>query len=83
MQVSLDISLYPLNADYAQAILSFISQIESEPGIEVVRNTLSTQVFGDFHQIMQLMTKEIAQVFSEQPESVFVLKLVGQNRAPV
>ncbi|SFR60459.1 YkoF family thiamine/hydroxymethylpyrimidine-binding protein [Thiomicrospira sp. ALE5] len=82
MQVSLDISLYPLKADYAQAILTFISQLEAEPCIKVVRNTLSTQVFGDFHQIMQLMTKEIAQVFSEQPESVFVLKLVGQNRAP-
>lgn len=82
MQISLDISLYPLTKEYATPILAFINQLEADPRITVVRNTLSTQLFGDYHHIMGLMTDEMARAIAFHPESIFVLKLVGQNRAP-
>jgi uncharacterized protein YqgV (UPF0045/DUF77 family) len=81
MHVSLDISMYPLNQDYAPAILAFIARLEQQPGLVIKRNSLSTQVFGDFALIMQLMTTEIASVFTQNPDTVFVLKLVGQDRS--
>ncbi len=82
MQISLDISLYPLKKEYSMPILEFINQLETDPRVTVVRNTLSTQLFGDFHHIMGLMTDEMARAIEFHPESIFVLKLVGQNRAP-
>lgn len=81
MDVSLDISMYPLNQDFVEPILAFIARLEQQPGLVIKRNSLSTQVFGDLQQIMQLMTEEITDVFKQNPDTVFVLKLVGQDRS--
>lgn len=81
MQVSVDISLYPLKEmGYEQPILNFIAALEKEPEVDIVRNELSTQIHGDYAIIMQLLQQEIHSVFEELPDSVFVLKLVGNNR---
>ncbi|MDD2450441.1 MAG: hypothetical protein PHU67_00835 [Sulfurovum sp.] len=80
MQISVDISLYPLKEGYEQPILDFIAALEKEPNIAIVRNELSTQIHGDYAIIMPLLQEEIYAVFEELPDSVFVLKLVGNNR---
>ena len=80
MEISVDISLYPLQEGYEKPILAFIAALEKEQGVDVVRNELSTQVHGEYHTIMQLLEKEILSVFDEIPHSVFVIKLVGNNR---
>lgn len=80
MEISVDISLYPLQEGYEKPILAFIAALEKEQSIDVVRNELSTQVHGDYHAIMQLLEKEILSVFDEIPHSIFVMKLVGNNR---
>ena len=80
MEISVDISMYPLQREYEAPILAFISELEKEQSDEVVRNELSTQVHFDYKVIMALLEKEIFSVFTEIPDSVFVLKLVGNNR---
>lgn len=80
MEISVDISLYPLQEGYEKPILAFIAALEKEQSIDVVRNELSTQVHGDYHTIMQLLEKEVLSVFDEIPHSIFVMKLVGNNR---
>jgi len=80
MEISVDISLYPLQEGYEKPILAFIAALEKEQSVDVVRNELSTQVHGEYHTIMQLLEKEILYVFDEIPHSVFVIKLVGNNR---
>ena len=80
MEISVDISLYPLQEGYEKPILAFIAALEKEQSVDVVRNELSTQVHGEYHTIMQLLEKEILSVFDEIPHSIFVIKLVGNNR---
>ena len=80
MEISVDISMYPLQREFEAPILAFISELEKEQSVEVVRNELSTQVHGDYNVIMALLEKEMFSVFSEIPDSIFVLKLVGNNR---
>ena len=80
MEISVDISMYPLQKEYEAPISAFIDLLEKEQGVEVVRNELSTQVHGDYKTVMSLLEKEIFSVFTEIPDSVFVLKLVGNNR---
>ncbi|MCK5905329.1 MAG: hypothetical protein KAG86_08595, partial [Gammaproteobacteria bacterium] len=70
----------PLKEAFVEPILAFIDAIEKEENIHVVRNSLSTQVFGDYHLIMKLLEVEIGHVFNEIPDSVFILKIVGRNR---
>ena len=80
MEISVDISLYPLQEGFEGPILAFIAALEKETTVEVVRNELSTQVHGDYKTIMQLLEKEIMSVFHAIPDSVFVIKIVGNNR---
>ena len=80
MEISVDISMYPLQKEFEAPILAFIAQLEKEASVEVVRNELSTQVHGDYKVIMALLEKEMFSVFIEIPDSVFVLKFVGNNR---
>ena len=80
MEISVDISMYPLQQEFEIPILAFISQLEKEENVEVVRNELSTQIHGDYKTIMALLEKEMFSVFTEIPDSIFVLKFVGNNR---
>ena len=80
MEISVDISMYPLQKEFEAPILAFISQLEKESSVEVVRNELSTQIHGDYKTIMSLLEKEMFSVFTEIPDSIFVLKFVGNNR---
>lgn len=80
MEISVDISMYPLQKDFEAPILAFIELLEIEERVEVVRNELSTQVHGEYKVIMALLEKEMFSVFTEIPDSIFVLKFVGNNR---
>jgi uncharacterized protein YqgV (UPF0045/DUF77 family) len=80
MEISVDISMYPLQKEFEAPILAFIAELEKEQSVEVVRNELSTQVHGDYKVIMSLLEKEMFTVFTDIPDSIFVLKLVGNNR---
>jgi len=83
MRISVDISLYPLNEDYVEPILSFIKKLETNNKLIVKRNSLSTQVFGEFRDVMSCLDDEIETVFDATPASVFVLKMVGSDRADI
>jgi len=82
MNISVDISLYPLDAGFSDLVLDFIDRICGIEGIQVVRNTLSTQVFGDYKQVMALLEAEMATSFAQLPHSIFVLKIIGTDRHP-
>ncbi len=83
MRISVDISLYPLTEQYVEPILAFIDQLENNPKLVVKRNSLSTQVFGEYRDVMAAMNSEIEAVFAAMPHSAFVLKMVGTDRADV
>ena len=80
MEISVDISMYPLQKEFEAPILAFIAELEKEQSVEIVRNELSTQVHGDYKIIMALLEKEMFSVFTQIPDSIFVLKFVGNNR---
>jgi len=80
MEISVDISMYPLQPEFEAPILAFIAMLEKESRVEVVRNELSTQVHGEYKTIMALLEKEMFSVFTEIPDSIFVIKFIGNNR---
>ena len=83
MRISIDISLYPLNENYIEPILTFIAKLETNANLIVKRNSLSTQVFGEYRDVMDCLDDEIEAVFAAIPASVFVLKMVGSDRADI
>lgn len=81
LQASLEISMYPLIEDYCEPILAFIEGLEQHQGLKVERNAMSTQVFGNYHDIMSMLTEEVEKVLQKIPKTVFVLKLLGTDRS--
>jgi len=78
MIISVEISYYPLNEQYIVPIKDFIGRLKSHKDLTVNTNSMSTQVFGEYHVAMKALTDEIYQSF-ELPHSVFVLKIINAD----
>lgn len=74
MKTSVDISLYPLSQDYIPAIKEFIERLQQHPDVVVTRNDLSTQLFGDYDVVMDLIKSEIRNSWEKYGKGVFVIK---------
>ena len=77
MHIAVEISLYPLDANYIPSIKDFIDRLTRYPEIRVVTNAMSTQISGEHARVFEVLAKETAQTFAEQGRRVFVMKVLG------
>lgn len=77
MKASVEISMYPLNKDYETSILDFIKRMNAYPDLKVETNKLSTQVFGDYDQIMAALSKEMKTSFEQDSTVIMVMKVLN------
>ena len=77
MRLAAEISLYPLASDYIPIIESFIAALNARPGIEVVTNSMSTQVFGDYGAVMDAVREEMKTCYETHGKAVFVIKFLS------
>ena len=75
MKVAVDISLYPLDADFVPPIKDVIDRLKSHDNLEVWTNAMSTQVVGEFEEVMAALKQEIGTTFEQIPKGVFVMKM--------
>ncbi len=80
MKVSVDISLYPIKTEYRQPILDFIQELKQSE-FKVIENNLSTQIYGDYDQLMPFLNSKIKDVFFDDNLYVFVLKIIKGDRS--
>lgn len=78
MKTSIEISYYPLNDTYRKHIGDFIDRLNLHENLIVNTNGMSTQVFGEYDDVMASITKEIKASF-ELPHSVFILKIINAD----
>lgn len=78
MKTSIDISYYPLNEGYKVPIKAFIRRLRNNDSLVVRTNGMSTQVFGEFDDVMGSISTEIKAAF-EVPHSVFILKIINAD----
>lgn len=77
MEIGVELSLYPLRADYIPAIKDFIERLNREPRLKVVTNRMSTQVFGDYDLVFDVLRRELRGTFDSTDKAVFVMKVIG------
>ncbi len=77
MQATVEISMYPLGREYIPDIKEFIDNLKKNDEIIVEVNGMSTQIFGPFRTIMQLLTDEMEASFLKNGKSVFVMKVIN------
>ncbi len=78
MKTSVDISYYPLKEEFVPPIKSFIDRLKKHENIVAKTNGMSTQVFGEYFDVMGAITEEIHNAF-ELPHSVFILKIINAD----
>jgi uncharacterized protein YqgV (UPF0045/DUF77 family) len=77
MRTSIEISLYPLDAEYIPPIKDFIDRLNTYPELEVTTNAMSTQIAGEHQRLFEILAKETATSFAQHGRKVFVMKVLG------
>lgn len=80
MEISVELTLTPLNDDYEEHIILFIKNLRTS-GLTVMENPLSTQVFGELDKVMQVLGREIKKAFHDMDQGLLYMKVVKTNRS--
>lgn len=79
MKISVEVSMYPLDDNFGAYILNFIKQLNTYPSISVKTNSMSTQIFGKYEEVMDAMKKEMKPIFAEKYKTVMVMKIINAD----
>ena len=79
MDCSVEISMYPLKEDFKPSIIQFIKNLRKYPFVKVDTNGMSTQVFGDYKQVMNGINSEMESTFLNENSVVFTLKVINSD----
>ena len=77
MRVTVEISLYPIADVYIPPIDDVIERLNSHKSLEVITNPMSTQILGDYDDVMAALNREIKTTFESSPKAVFVIKILN------
>ena len=77
MEVAVDISLYPLDAEFIPPIKDVIERLNGYPEIAVVTNPMSTQLRGEYDIVMDALKAEIGKSFETLPKAVFAIRILN------
>ena len=82
MDIGVEISLYPLQAEFAAVIHGFLDRLNGDGRFRVVSNSMSTQVFGPCEAVMEMVGRELRTTFAGieaagSGKAVFVMKVFG------
>lgn len=80
MEISVELTLTPLQDNFEPPIIAFIQALRSS-GLRVLENPLSTQVYGPYDQVMEVLNKEIKTTMEALDQGVLLLKMVKSNRS--
>lgn len=74
MKISLEMSYYPFLENAENEVNVFLERLKKYPDLKIITNFMSTQIIGEFQQIMEFLSKELHDSFNCQ-KSVFVIKI--------
>ena len=93
MEIGVEISLYPLAENFGPRIKAFLDRLRAAGRFKIVTTSLSTQLFGEYDEVVATLAREMRAVFAEKDEeagdsagaagkAVFLVKLFGPLPPP-
>ena len=58
MDIGVEISLYPLQAEFAAVIHRFLERVNADARFRVVSNSMSTQLFGPYDDVLEVVRRQ-------------------------
>ena len=80
MNISVELTLMPLKNDFEPLIKNFIKRLRDSE-FTVLENPLSTQVYGEYDNVMSFLTREIKTSFENEEHIIVNLKAVKSDRS--
>jgi uncharacterized protein YqgV (UPF0045/DUF77 family) len=82
MKISLELSLYPLDDNFLVIIKDIVEKLNAAKKLDIYTNTMSTQVFGEYDEVMSLLNDIIKYSFQTYGKQVFVAKFLNSDVNP-
>ncbi|MDO4770565.1 hypothetical protein [Porphyromonas sp.] len=79
MKCSVELSYYPLTDDFKPHIRAFIADLQKHDNIKVEPGSISTRVFGEYTEVMNILTEAMGRAF-KGPAASFVIKVLNLDR---
>ncbi|NEV94667.1 hypothetical protein G3567_10985 [Psychroflexus sp. YR1-1] len=80
MKISVELTLTPIQDDYEPIIIDFIKALRNS-GLRVIENPLSTQVYGEYENVMQILQEEVQTAFEAMDRGLLHMKLIKTDRS--
>lgn len=79
MQVTVELSLYPLTEDYTSVIIDFIQGLKKDNRFLIRTSAMSTYIVGEYDDVMSLLSIELKKVYQHIPDSSTVIKIIPKK----
>jgi uncharacterized protein YqgV (UPF0045/DUF77 family) len=80
MEISVELTFSPLQDAYEPEIIRFIKALR-DSGLTVLENPMSTQIYGNYGLVMEILNKEMYTSLKGVKQGVFYLKMVKTDRS--
>ncbi|TQV85571.1 YkoF family thiamine/hydroxymethylpyrimidine-binding protein [Aliikangiella coralliicola] len=82
MKISLELSLYPLDDNFLNIIKDIVERLNANESVTCITNSMSTQIFGEYDDVMTLLNQTVRYSFETYGKQVFVAKFLNSDVAP-
>ena len=76
MQLTAELSLYPLTECYIEVVQTFINDLERRTGLVIRKNAMSTQISGPSHAVMEAVHQALQASYESAGKQVLVAKFI-------
>lgn len=76
MNITIEITMYPLHEDYETQVLSFLSNFTSNSAFTFKVNAMSTQVQGEMNALMDWVKECISKEYENGIKAAFIQKIL-------
>lgn len=80
MKISVELTLTPIQDDFEPAIINFIKSLRNS-GLTVLENPLSTQVYGEYDKVMEVLQDEMKTALEAVDRGLIYMKIVKSDRS--
>lgn len=80
MNISVALTLTPLQDHFEPPIIDFIKRLR-DSGLTILENPLSTQVFGDYDTVMNVLQTEMKTALEAIDNGLLYMKIVKTDRS--
>jgi uncharacterized protein YqgV (UPF0045/DUF77 family) len=80
MDISVELTLTPLQDDYESVIKDFIKSLRKSE-FKIIETPLSTQIYGNYKELMSFLNDNIYHTFLNSESIIMNMKIVKSDRS--